>query len=86
VATSDGYTAATTIELPGIKRLRIQVFNASVLFTVGYGIPPSRWEPDAGLAPGPYSLDANCDGVRFKSLVSGVPARVMVTALTKGEL
>jgi hypothetical protein len=79
VTTADGYTDANTIVFPGIRRLRIQVSTAAVLYQTAdptYGLGGPVWAPERALVPGLYGLNVPCNGVRVRSLKAGSPAQV----------
>jgi hypothetical protein len=81
VATTDAYSDATTIVRPSIRRLRFQVSNAAIFYQTAdpsYGIGAPVWEPERQLIPGLYGFEHRCNGVRVRSAVAGVPARVSI--------
>lgn len=80
VTTSDGYTGQTTLEAPGTGRVTMHVRNAAVYYSLARGFGASLWGDDIFCPPGSWSGDRDCDGVRVRSAVPGVPAQVTVDA------
>jgi hypothetical protein len=81
--TSDGYTAATTLEGPPSERVRVAVYNAAVAYQIQ--IEAGRWEPEEFLGPwvGTFSQPF-VTGIRFRSFTPGQPAQVSARLLPAG--
>jgi hypothetical protein len=85
VATTDGFTNATTLLCPGAARINVDVYNASVFLEFGEGSPPT-WLGEVHLGPTFRSLDRRADAVRVRSFTPGTPARVTIEAIPGGAL
>jgi hypothetical protein len=87
VTTQDNYADATSLIGQGLVRVNLIVANASILYELADRWPPgSEWGEEKFLPPGMFSLERDCQGVRVRSAVAGVPAQVTVDALTDSEL
>jgi hypothetical protein len=84
VTTSDGYTAATTLNCPGAGTVTLSVRNAAVLVQFGAGSPPAWDNPEEFRAPQdrstPRRAGRPCDAVRVRSAKPGTPAQVSIDA------
>lgn len=78
--TGDDYSAALTLVLRGATRASVTVNNAAVLAQVMKPGRPDEWDVEEFLIPGVHTYARPLDGVRVRSAVAGVPARVSLTA------
>jgi hypothetical protein len=95
VPTQDTYVDALTVEFPRARAgFSLNVFNAAVMYTLGYMTPGTRevqWQPvvtEAFIAPSLSSFHdptkeglppgSAYGGIKLRSAVAGVPANVTV--------
>lgn len=75
------------VRCPGTMLFTFQVFDAGILYQLGRGVPALSYAPrQFALFPGFHTRARLVDGLRFKSLLAGAPARVTLETATPNEI
>lgn len=91
VATIDTYPtppAGSSLQCVGGERVNLQIVNAAALveYTFRDIDGTTTLSADTFLAPGMYSFSKSVNLLRFKSAVTGLPARITAEVLLAREL
>lgn len=97
VATTDSYSETNTVRTGECQRVNIDVSQAGIFYQLqmasGYGRAPvtDAWLPERFIGCAANisvfkSLSRRCTGIRIRSAVIGVPARVTLELLDASEI
>lgn len=82
-----GPTSDNWIELTGpTQRVNMQIKGQPIVYELAANVPGGAWIPGSRLNTGFFSLDRECQGIRFRSLSPGFPADVVVECLSPAEI